>query len=45
MYSLRRTMAAGFTADQAVTLEEVQTGARLFSCPQTASLPLIPFCC
>lgn len=25
MYSLRRTMAAGFTADQAVTLEEVQT--------------------
>ena len=24
MYSLRRTMAAGFTADQAVTLEEVQ---------------------
>ena len=25
MYSLRRTMAAGFTADQAATLEDVQT--------------------
>ena len=33
MYSLRRTMAAAFTADQAVTLEDVQSRGKKFAAP------------